>query len=60
MTTEKRMVKMTLKLITLQVLENFLVPLQYLGLIKLLSLLVKKGANVDLLVIYELVTESVP
>ena len=42
MAMERRMVKMTLKLMTQQVLENFLVAPQCLGLIELLSLLVKK------------------
>ena len=50
---------MTLKLITQQVLENFLVAPQCLGPIELSSLLVKRSASVDLLLIYELVTESV-
>ena len=60
MTMGRRMVKMTLKLMTQQVLENFLVGPQYLGLIELSLSLVKRNASVDLLLIYELVTESVP
>ena len=51
---------MTLKLMTQQVLENFLVGPQYLGLIELSLSLVKRNACVVLLLIYELVTESVP
>ena len=56
---ERRMVKMTLKLMTQQVLENFLVALQCLDPIELSSSIVKSGASVALLLIYELVTMSV-
>ena len=43
---------MALKLMTQQVLENFLVGPQYLGLIELSLSLVKRNASVDLLLIY--------
>ena len=52
---------MTLKLMTQQVLENFLVGPQYLGLIELSLSLVKRNASVDLLLIVRTIfTDCLP